>query len=140
MRYVRIIAFLALFFNISSAVWSAEIYILANPGVPDKSLEKESIERIYLGKKSQWSNGSRIIPVVLKSGSTHSAFVKKYLDRDASQFSTYWKQAVFTGRGMPPKSFDTEAELVEFVSETPGAIGYTSYLPSSKPVSRITVK
>jgi len=140
MRFVRHLAFFVLF-TVSGAIgWSAEIFVLANKGVPDKELQRESVERIYLGKKSQWSDGTRIVPVVLKSGSTHTAFVKKFLDRDASQFSTYWKQAVFTGRGMPPKSFETEAELIEFVSNTPGAIGYASFVPTSKPVSRINVK
>ncbi len=140
MCYVRNLTFLVLLLVSSAIGWSAEIFVLANKEVPDKALERESIERIYLGKKSQWSDGTRIVPVVLKSGATHTAFVKKFLDRDASQFSTYWKQAVFTGRGLPPKSFETEAELIEFVSNTPGAIGYASFVPSSKPVNRVAVK
>ncbi len=140
MRYLRIFAFVALILFLHAVGWAADTFVFVNKSVPDKSLERESIERIYLGKKSQWSDGTRIVPVVLKSGATHTAFVRKFLDRDASQFSTYWKQAVFTGRGVPPKSFDSEAELVEFVSVTPGAIGYASFMPSSKPVSRIAVK
>lgn len=140
MRFVRHLAFIALFILSCAIGWSAEIFVFANKDVPDKELQRESVERIYLGKKSQWSDGTRVVPVVLKSGATHTAFVKKFLDRDASQFSTYWKQAVFTGRGMPPKSFESEAELIEFVSNTPGAIGYASFVPTSKPVSRINVK
>ncbi|NUO20007.1 substrate-binding domain-containing protein [bacterium] len=140
MHALRLTILLALLLTTLSGAWAAEIYILANTGVPDKTLEKASLERIYLGKKSQWSNGTRIVPVVLKSGSTHTAFVKRFLDRDVSQFSTYWKQAVFTGRGMPPKAFDTEAEIVDYISSTPGAIGYTSFIPSTKPVIRITIK
>jgi ABC-type phosphate transport system substrate-binding protein len=140
MGQINIFTILLFLFVSSGAALPAEIFVLANKDVPDKALERESIERIYLGKKSQWSDGTRIVPVVLKSGATHTAFVKKFLDRDASQFSTYWKQAVFTGRGMPPKAFETEAELIEFVSETPGAIGYASFVPSTKPVSRIAVK
>ena len=140
MRYARTTAVLTILLALASVGWSAEIIVFANKNVPDSELQRESIERIYLGKQSQWSDGSHIVPVVLRSGATHSAFVKKYLDRDASQFSTFWKQAVFTGRGLPPKSFETEAELIEFVSETPGAIGYASYLPTSKPIRRIAVK
>jgi ABC-type phosphate transport system substrate-binding protein len=140
MTIIRTLTFLALLLAIVSIGFSAEIYIIANKSVPDQALEKESIERIYLGKKSQWSNGAKIIPVVLKSGIVHTSFVKKFLDRDVSQFSTFWKQAVFTGRGLPPKSFESEAELIEFVSNTPGAIGYASYIPSSQSISRLVVK
>ena len=31
---------------------------------------------------------------------------------------------VFTGNGTPPKQFKTEQELLEYVTETEGAIGY----------------
>lgn len=140
MTTIRSLIFLALFLASGSICFSAEIYLLANKSVPDNALEKESIERIYLGKKSQWSNGAKIIPVILKSGVVHTSFVRKFLDRDVSQFSTFWKQAVFTGRGLPPKSFETEADLIEFISKTPGAIGYASYIPSSQSINRITVK
>lgn len=140
MRLLRYIVFMALVFSMPHVGWSADIYIIANKNVPDKELEKESIERIYLGKKTQWSNGSQIVPVILKSGTTHSGFIKKFLGRDTSQFTTYWKQAVFTGRGMPPKSFETEAELIEYLDNTPGAIGYASFVPPSKSIVRLTVK
>ena len=36
------------------------------------------------------------------------------------------KQAVFTGRGIPPQGFDDEAELAAYVAATPGAVGYVA--------------
>jgi len=118
----------------------AEVYLVGHANAPDKSLETETVERIFLGKKSRWSDGSKIVPVMLKAGVVHAAFIKKILDRDVSQFSTYWKQAVFTGRGLPPKSFETEAELIDFVSSTPGAVGYVSRKPRTDSLRVITVK
>lgn len=117
----------------------ADVIIIANNSVTEKKLERESLERIYLGKKSQWSDGSKVVPVVLKTGTVHSSFLKRYLDRDASQFSTYWKQVVFTGRGVPPKSFPNETNLVKYVNETPGAIGYVSTMPTAENVHKIDV-
>lgn len=131
---------------ITVALWGsielahAQVTIIVNKTVNVTQLDRETVERIFLGKKSQWSDGTKVIPAVLKSGNVHKQFVKKYLDRDASQFSTYWKQAIFTGRGVPPKSFETEAELIDFVSETPGAIGYVSSAPQSKLFHLLEVK
>lgn len=117
----------------------AQVIVIANNSVTEKTLERESLERIYLGKKLQWSDGSKVVPVILKSGAVHKNFVKRYVDRDPAQFNTYWKQAVFTGRGVPPKSFSSEAELIKFVNQTPGAVGYVSAMPTAENVHKIDV-
>jgi hypothetical protein len=33
---------------------------------------------------------------------------------------------VFTGQGAMPKTFDSESALIEYVADTPGAVGYVS--------------
>ena len=33
---------------------------------------------------------------------------------------------MFTGKGNPPKSFDTEEALIDYVAKTSGTIGYVS--------------
>ena len=48
------------------------------------------------------------------------------IDRSVQRFVTYWRQMVFTGKGMPPKSFASESDLVDFVARTPGSVGYVS--------------
>lgn len=110
----------------ASPCFAENAVVVVNKDVPDSSLDAESLQRIYLGKKTRWSGGKKIVPVMLKSGSTHEVFVEKFLNKAVSQFNTYWKQAVFTGKGIPPKTFENENDLMEYVSETPGAIGYIS--------------
>jgi ABC-type phosphate transport system substrate-binding protein len=46
---------------------------------------------------------------------------------------------VFTGKGQKPKAFKTDEELIQFVSETSGAIGYVSADVTIKNVKTITV-
>ena len=100
--------------------------LVAHPGVPEDEVTEVTMRRIYLGKKTRWDGDLRITPVMRKGGDLHEAFVKKVLNRTVASFETYWKQAVFTGRGIPPRSFETEEELVFYVSQTPGALGYVS--------------
>ena len=56
----------------------------------------------------------------------HSMFLKQHVKLSDSDWKIYWKRMVFTGRGLPPQTIPTEAELIDFVSKTKGAVGYVS--------------
>jgi ABC-type phosphate transport system substrate-binding protein len=107
-------------------VRAAELVIIANSAQSGPNLEAKDLERIYMGKLSRWDNDEAIVPVMLKGGPVHEAFVKSYLDRSPHRFVTYWRQMIFTGKGTPPRSFASEEELIAFVAATPGSVGYAS--------------
>ena len=104
----------------------AGVVVVVYPDVPVETVGDQTLERIFLGKKTRWNDDLDVVPVMLKDGPVHDEFVEEHLDRSVSRFVTYWKQALFTGRGVPPRSFATEDELIFFVSRTPGAVGYVS--------------
>jgi len=105
---------------------SGEIVVIANPDVTLDDIAPKFLERIYLGKRTRWDDDRTIVPVMLKAGPTHEEFVETYLERSVHRFVTYWRQLVFTGKGVPPKSFGDEQALVAYVAGTAGAIGYVS--------------
>ena len=102
----------------------AEPVIIVNNSVSDQSIDTATIKKIYLGKMSRWDNGDKIVMVALDGGTVHDQFLEKYVQKSAKQFDSFWKKMFFTGSGVPPKSFASEAEVVAFVSTTNGAIGY----------------
>ncbi len=104
-------------------VW-ADILIIVNPGNIDQTLSATELQRIYLGKTTHWSDDSPIKAVMLKKGTIHEVFLEDFIGRTHHRFVSYWRQMVFTGKGIPPRSFATEAELAAFVAATPGAVGY----------------
>ncbi len=116
---------------LASCVYAQSVVIIANKDVEEDSFNHQTLLRIYHGKKKQWSNNNKIVPVMLKSGLIRDRFIEDILKETDHKFITFWKQMVFTGRGIPPKSFINEKEIVNFVAQTPGAIGYISKLPSS---------
>ena len=116
------------------------VLIIVNSEVTESELDKGELERIYLGKKSRWDDKTTIVPAMLKGGGTHEEFVDQYLDRTMQRFVSYWRQMVFTGKGVPPKSFATEAELRNFVATTPGAVGYLSAGASLPGVRALTIR
>lgn len=116
---------LSLYIVLTASVSSAaEVRIIAHSSVPPISIRKAEVAKIFLGKTTFWDNGDKIVPVILRSGAVHENFLKQYIEKTTSQFTMYWKQVVFTGKGVELKSFDTESDLVKFVSETRGAVGY----------------
>lgn len=118
-RYLLMFLLITIYINTASG----EV-IIGNTSEKDLSIEK--IKMIYLGKIGRWDNGKRIILATLEKGETHETFMENCLNKKSKSFILYWKQRMFTGRGIMPKSFKNENELIEFVKNTDGAIGYIS--------------
>lgn len=108
-------------------VSAADVVIIAHPKVSDNSLSESQLKAIFLGQEKSWPAGGRVELVMLRKYSEiHDEFFKKTIGRNISQFTNYWKKQVFTGKGKMPRQFDSESEVVEYVSATEGAIGYIS--------------
>jgi len=39
---------------------------------------------------------------------------------------SYWQQQIFSGRDVPPVEKSSDAQVVAFVKQNPGAIGYVA--------------
>ncbi len=118
----------------------ADCILIGNSAINEKSLTQGDVKRIFLGKMRKWSNGTKIRPVILKSGPIHEEFIKNYLKKSTASFSSYWKRAIVTGTGLPPKSFETEKALMDYVAATNGAVGYISSDTAHENVSEIQIK
>ena len=141
MRIILILILSSLLFLSASLNCSAvDVVVIANMSVSANEIDSKTIQRIFYGKKSRWADDTKIVPVMLQSGETHTEFVENILKKSVTKFITYWKQALFTGKGIPPKSFDEESDLVRYVSETPGAIGFVSSSADLKDVKQISVR
>ncbi len=127
----RILGILIAFALLSGAAAASEPVVIINEGVNVASLDSKALRYIFLGKKTSWDGAGRIIPVTLANGDVHKKFLKTYIRKTPSQFSTHWKRMNFTGKGDTIRTFMSETELIHFVAANPGAIGYVS---SSAPV------
>jgi ABC-type phosphate transport system substrate-binding protein len=105
---------------------ASAVKVIVNSDVADESLKSDFIMNVFLGKITKWPEGKKIIPVVLGKGDTAREFLRNYVKKTPQQFSTFWKKQVFTGKGTPPKEFDTDSELIEFVQKTSGAVGFVA--------------
>ena len=102
------------------------VVIVTHPDNVVESLSRRDLQRIYLNKKHHWPNGTRIIPTTVSEETLLAAFLHQFLSKTPAQYSTYWKRMIFSGRGTPPKTFETVEELRAFIQATPRAIGFVS--------------
>ena len=88
-------------------------------------LSDDELLRIYLGKKTLWEEtGTRIQPALLEEEQqVAQAFLESTLKKSVSQYRAYWKRLLFSGGGSAPRTFRTSAQVIDFVTRQPGAIG-----------------
>jgi hypothetical protein len=115
------------------------VIIIANKSVKSSEVTAGDLKDVFNGDKTSFSDGSHVAPVTLKEGAVHDAFLKKYVGKGDAAFRAAWRSLVFSGQGSMPKTFDTEAALIDYVAATPGAIGYVGKDPPDS-VKKLTVK
>lgn len=102
----------------------ADVVVVMSSDSNINSLSQGQLQGIFLGKETFWGDGKRIILTTNPSGPSHREFLDRVVQQSPRRYSNYWKRAVFTGRGNPPKSFSNEEDLVRYIVDNPGAIGY----------------
>ncbi len=118
----------------------ADVLIITNKDVAGQNLSKDDVKAIFLGKKVQWPNNAKIHFAISKDPDLHQAFLESYVKRSSKQYQAYWRKMVFTSQGNKPKSFESATELLEYVSNTPGAVGYIDSNTTAVNVNTITVE
>jgi len=102
----------------------SEIWIVAHPSVPADVLKSSEVQRIFLLKTTVWKNGTPIVPVNREAASQERLrFSSVVLGVSIRSLSNYWNRMHFKGF-MPPVVQESNAAMIAFVRNVPGAIGY----------------
>lgn len=125
----------------TACVATAEDYaVVANKSVGAGSLSKADAQAIFLGDKTKWDDGKAVDFVLFEEEATQKAFLQEVVGKTPSQFDSYWKRLVFTGKGSAPKTFGDAQKLIDYVSATPGAVGYVPAGKADASVKIISIK
>lgn len=100
--------------------------IIVNAGLGVAEIAKDDLGGMFDGKKGNWPNGAKVVLVTQPDSPLHEAFLKAYVGKSPSQFANAWKKIVFTGKAAAPVSAKSDAEVIEAVAKSPGAVGYIS--------------
>ena len=139
MRKTRWFILLLAFTACCSAASAQDVVLVANKSVQITEIKDADLRAIFTGEKTRFADGSHAVPVTLKGGPVHEVFLRNHVGDNPEEFRARWRKAVFTGQGAMPRAFDSESALIEYVSTTPGALGYVSRVSPQNDVKSIPV-
>lgn len=137
-KYLILILCAVLFTGVTAH--AGGLVLIVNKSVYVSSMSLAELQNVFLGKTVLWPDGKKIKVCMLKAGDTHDKFLNDVLGMSNVQFDTYWKQVIFTGKGRPPQTVDTEEEMVNYVTATEGAVGYIDSGTSHSEAYEVEVK
>ena len=106
----------------SSASAMAGVVAIVNKA--NTAADKDTIGKLYNLEAKSWSDGSPAKLYDLSGESAREAFCKAYTGKSAAAIKSTWAKAVFTGRAVPPKVLDSDADVKNEVAKDKNAVGY----------------
>ena len=124
----KTLRYLPLLLLISSAMAADEsIVVIGHGGLPKTDIA--TLQRLYTGRVTTISQQTAI-PVNLPPGNpSRRQFLELIVGQTEEQYTGYWLVRRYVGKGVPPNEAASLEELILYVNNTPGAVGY---LPASK--------
>ncbi|MBU0965542.1 MAG: substrate-binding domain-containing protein [Proteobacteria bacterium] len=123
-----------------TAVAAADFAVVVNKENPVEILDRDEVKKIFLGRKTFWPNGQGIDVVLQEEGEVHQSFVLEILHKSPRQFQMYWKLALFSGTGIPPKQQSDDQAVKAAVSADPKMIGYIDIRQLDDTIKKILLK
>lgn len=101
--------------------------VVVHRGNPVASLGRTDVSRMFLKEVARWPGGQPVEPVdQTVSAPVRAAFSQAVHRRSPQSVASYWRQLVFSGRGLPPPEQRSDADVLRFVASHAGGIGYVS--------------
>jgi ABC-type phosphate transport system substrate-binding protein len=124
-----------------AAAQQGRFVVVVNQANPVSSLTRVEVSNLFLRKATRWADGGAVHPVDLPTSSpVRAAFSRDIHGRTVASISAYWQQQIFSGRDVPPSERASEAEVVAYVRNDPGAIGYVAAGPPQPGLKVIEVR
>jgi ABC-type phosphate transport system substrate-binding protein len=107
----------------------------------DLVLERTLVADAFLKKRTRWPNGEVIHPVdQRRDSSVRHHFSQSVLRRSVEAVRNYWQQRIFSGRDVPPPEVESDAEVIRYVRDNPGAIGYVTAATDADGIRVVTLR
>jgi ABC-type phosphate transport system substrate-binding protein len=127
--------------SFSAAEEKPAFQVIVNAANPTKQLSKQELSQLFLKKIKQWKDyNETALPVELMDTSpVRESFSEIVHEREVASIKAYWQKRIFSGRGVPPEEKKTDEEVLKYISENPGAVGYVSEATSIEEYQNVKV-
>jgi hypothetical protein len=102
---------------------NAQLVAITHPSI---TLAADDLRDVFLGDK-QLAGSTKLVPV--DNESAQDLFLAKVVKLDATKYTNAWTKKSFRDGLTPPAIKATDAEVIDFVKRTSGAVGYVKSAP-----------
>lgn len=102
----------------------ADVFVIAHSSV---QISGNDVREIFVGDR-QFAGSIKLIPV--DNGPAQEQFLAKALKMDGARYNSAWTKKSFREGLNPPAVKSGDAEVIDYVRKTPGAVGYVGSAPA----------
>ncbi len=100
-------------------------------------MSRSDVINVFFGRNRQFFNGVEVQPIDLAdSHPLRELFYSRLVGKDLAEINAYWSRQVFSGRMQAPPRAASVEEVLKWVAERPGGIGF---VPLAKADARVRV-
>ena len=115
----------AIFIFAIGSIAMGQTVMIVNQDNPQTSITKAQITNIFLGNSTKWNNGQKALPIDQpKSTTPGKAFLAKIVGMSEADYKKIWVEKMLSGQAEPLPVKPSDEEIIKFVKENPGAVGY----------------
>lgn len=113
-------------FVYSQSVYAGTLYVVVSNNLRGRAFNAAEVKRILLGEITSINNG-RVHLIYPSYSSEAIVILSRFVGKGSNvrDLKSYWSKMIFTGRGNPPETAETDAELKQLLQED-NAIGVTT--------------
>lgn len=112
--------------------------VIVNASNPISSMTKSHVSNLFLKRLVEWENGQKVFPVdLVEHFPVRESFTNEIHGRKIDAVKAYWRRQKYSGRNLPPPEKASYEEILKYVEENVGAIGY---IPASTQIEGFKVK
>ncbi|MCW3805112.1 substrate-binding domain-containing protein [Plebeiibacterium marinum] len=125
---------------LSTEVMATSFKVIVNTSNNTNSISQKELALVFLKKHKKWDNGIEITPIDQKANANvRETFSTEVFNKKVAAIRSYWQKAIFSGMTTAPIEKDSDKEVVDYVKNNKGAIGYVSDDANLSGVKVITI-
>jgi len=114
--------------------------LVVNKANTATSIDKAEVAKLFMKQSVKWTSGLVVEPVdQAPSAGVRERFCADIHGKAVGAIQSAWQRIIFSGRGVPPPELTSDEQVVAFVAEHPGGIGYVSEAAATDRVKVVDV-
>ncbi len=137
----KFIFFIIVILTIATTDTLAQTFkVIVNKSNEVSSISQKELAMVFLKKRKRWDNGTNITPIDQKpNAKVRETFSIEVFEKKVATIRSYWQKAMFSGMASAPDEKDSDMDVIEYVKNNKGAIGYISANTSLDGVKAVSI-